>query len=206
MVDAVDAALNALASYGVYIDENLAAATDVASLVTSPGTEYCGRSYNHDGMTRFLASALAPGCPITTPGELLASGLYRPSESGFYNTYQWLVDFVDFDTPPSENYNCSLYETAKAVGANYLVELMDSRNLTGIVFPMFNRLPTLLTPDPSDPLNIPVTFLSASTGLPSVTFPVAYSGGDDVPIAVGIVGRPYSEVLKKDLFVCKILS
>ena len=63
----------------------------------------------------------------------------------------------------------------------------------GVDYILYNRLPTLMEPDPAEPLNMPFTFLSASTRMPSLTFPVGYGGEDGVPIALSLTGPRYSE-------------
>lgn len=55
-----------------------------------------------------------------------------------------------------------------------------------------NRLPTTITPDPTDPVNLPITYLSASTRLPALVFPVGY-GDDGIPISLSLTGEKYSE-------------
>jgi hypothetical protein len=62
-----------------------------------------------------------------------------------------------------------------------------------ILYPVFNRLPTLMDPPPGEPINMPFTYLSASTRMPALTFPVGYAETDGVPIALSLTGPRYSE-------------
>ena len=62
-----------------------------------------------------------------------------------------------------------------------------------ILYPVFNQLPTLMEPEPNSPIIVPITYLSASTRMPSLTFPVAYADVDGVPISLSLTGPKYSE-------------
>jgi hypothetical protein len=128
-------------------------------------------------------------CPVKSIQDIIDSGIYSPGD----NTRAWLDSFVDYPYSPFDDPACEAYEQMKLDGESLVLSMMRNASVDFILYPVFNRLPTLMDPDPDDPfINLPFTFLSASTGMPSITFPVAYAEVG-VPIALSLTGPRYSE-------------
>jgi len=166
--------------------QDLNLVSQIAGLILSANsTRECGGSWNRKGIEDYLATSPMPDCPVKTIQDIIDSGVYPKGDL----TRNWLDDMVNATLPPE--IPCASYDNAKATAQKLVLDSFAANNVDFILYPTMTGPPTLMKPNMSD-IQITITFVSASTGLPSITFPVAY-GPDGIPIGMSLTGRPYSE-------------
>lgn len=191
VVRAADKALNDMSKAGAIIVDNVNIASALSEFLNknNANTTACGTAWNRYGITAYLETSPLDSCPIKTIQDIIDTGVYPPGD----DTRAWLDAMVDYPMSPFEDPACASYEQMKTDGESLVLSMMADAGVDYILYPVFNRLPTLMDPDPSDPLNMPYTFLSASTRMPSLTFPVGYGDEDGIPISLSLTGPRYSE-------------
>eukprot|EP00164_Ancoracysta_twista_P007144 GFYU01010095.1.p1 GENE.GFYU01010095.1~~GFYU01010095.1.p1 ORF type:complete len:407 (-),score=116.87 GFYU01010095.1:41-1240(-) len=190
VVTAVNEALGGIAGLGAEVSD-VNVVMGVSDLLMGPkyaNVSECGLSWNRAAINEYLSSSLQADCAVKDIGDILSSGFYKDGDA----TLAWLKAAQGATVPPEEDPACALYKESKVEAREFVLKTMKDAGVDYILYPTFNRLPMSIHGDPTDPVNIPITFISASTGLPAVVFPVDYAE-DGTPISVSITGPPYSE-------------
>jgi len=189
VVAAVETALGNMAAAGATVkDTNVSRPLSLYLNLNRKEVGDCGSSWNQYGISRYLEHNYADNCPIKNIQDIIDSGVYPAGDI----TRSWLDAMVNYTLPPDEDPACTKYEEVTTTARELVLDILARNEVDFVVYPVMNRLPTSITPDSSDPVINLITYISASTRLPSVTFPVGYAA-DGVPISMSITGRQYSE-------------
>lgn len=189
VVSTVNAALKAMAAAGALVkDVNVSRPLSLYLSTSRQVVNDCGASWNNYGISSYLKNNYDGSCPIKSIQGIIDSGVYPEGDT----TREWLDAMVNYTLLPYEDPACEAYEASTAGGRQLVMDILDSHDVDYVVYPVMNRLPTSINPDPTDPHISLITYISASTRLPSVTFPIGYAT-DGTPISMSVTGPQYSE-------------
>lgn len=176
----VEAAIAEMKEAGAIVMDQVSLGIDLFQLLDSHGGL---RTNFHEAQFSYYLyfRRLGPNAPIKNMDELVALGdLVKPSIRKAYTEFRSLTHHADFLA------RRDLQESLRAG----LIELMDKYKLDALVYP-FKTLP------PEGHLEKSVAEkdnpLSSITGLPALLVPTGYTKKENGPIAIEILGRPYSE-------------
>jgi amidase len=126
-----------------------------------------------------------PSSPIKRLLELIATGKYLRGgnmETRFEETMK--VDVIDFDAEYRRRVS------GRAAIRKALIDLMDRERLDALIYPV---KPLGAPPVGSADSGLRDNPISAVTGLPAIVVPVGLHPADGLPIAIEMLGRPFSE-------------
>jgi amidase len=173
----IDAAIAQMKQAGAVIIDPVSTGIDLFPLLEDTRTNYYEAQFSYDLYFR----RLGPNAPIKNMDELLAKGgdLVKPSIVKGYREFNSLMHHPDF---------LARRDTQEML-QTLVVELMDKYRLDALVHP-FKSLPPEAHTERMDEKDNP---LSSVAGLPAVLVPAGYTKKENGPIAMEILGRPFSE-------------
>ena len=176
----VEAAITDMKAAGAIVMDDLSLGFDLFKLLDSHGgmrTNFHEAQFSYDLYFR----RLGPDAVIKNMDELVALGeLVKPSIRKGYAEFRSLTHHADYLA------RRDMQESLR----DQLVALMDRYKLDVLVYP-FKTLP----PEPHLGGRVAEKDnpLSSVTGLPALLVPAGYTKKENGPIAIEILGRPYSE-------------
>jgi amidase len=176
----VETAIADMKAAGAIVVDQVSLGIDLFDLLDSHGglrTNYHEAQFSYDLYFR----RLGPNAVIKNMDELVAFGdRVKPSIRQAYAEFRSLTHHADYLA------RRDLQESLR----DSLIALMDKYKLDALVYP-FKTLP----PEPHLAERIPEKDnpLSSVTGLPALLVPVGYTAQENGPIALEILGRPWSE-------------
>lgn len=174
----VEKAIAAMRAAGAVIIEPVSTGLDLFTLLADTRTNYYEAQFSYDLYFR----RLGPGAPIRTVEELLAKGgnLVKPGIAKARGEFRSLMHQPDY---------LARRDTQETL-RDAAVALMDRYRLDALVYP-FKSLP----PEPhlAESNREKDNPFSSVTGLPAVLIPAGYTAKENGPIALELLGRPYSE-------------
>jgi len=174
----VEKAIAAMKSAGAVIVEPVSTGLNLFPLLAETRTNYYEAQFSYDLYFR----RLGPQAPIRSVDELLAKGgaLVKPSIA------QARREFASLMHHPEYLARRDTQETLRDAA----IALMDRYRLDALVYP-FKSLP----PEPhlAESNREKDNPFSSVTGLPAVLVPAGYTARENGPIALEILGRPFSE-------------
>jgi len=173
----IEKAIAQMKQAGAVIVDPVSTGIDLFPLLEETRTNYYEAQFSYNLYFR----RLGPNAPIKNMDELLAKGgdLVKPSIVKGYREFNSLMHQPDFLARRDTQ------EMLKEV----VVELMDKYRLDVLVHP-FKSLPPPPHLERAVEQDNP---LSSVAGLPAVLVPAGYIAKDNGPIAIEILGRPFSE-------------
>jgi Asp-tRNA(Asn)/Glu-tRNA(Gln) amidotransferase A subunit family amidase len=173
----IDTAIKQMKEAGAVIVDPISTGVDLFPLLEETRTNYYEAQFSYDLYFR----RLGPDAPIKNMDELIAKGgkLVKPSIVKAYGEFRSLMHQLDYLARRDTQ------ETLKAE----VIALMDKYRLDVLVHP-FKSLPPPPHLDRGVDQDNP---LSSVAGLPAVLVPAGYTKKENGPIAIEILGRPYSE-------------
>ncbi len=174
----VEKAIADMKAAGAVIIEPVSTGLDLFTLLADTRTNYYEAQFSYDLYFR----RLGPQAPIRNMDELLAKGgdLVKPSIVKGYREFSSLMHHADY---------LARRDTQETL-RDAAVALMDRYRLDALVYP-FKSLP----PEPhlAENNREKDNPFSSVTGLPAVLVPAGYTAKENGPIALEILGRPFSE-------------
>jgi len=144
------------------------------------------------GCNRFKAdleryfAARAPNAPVKTLDEIVRSRRFHPTVE------QRLRDALPVTEAPEQMPGCQSRERVRAALRTAVLHLMDSLQLDAMIYPTWSNPPRLIG-DLNTPHGDNSQLFSPSTGFPSITVPMGYTRGGQLPAGVTFFGRPWAE-------------
>jgi Asp-tRNA(Asn)/Glu-tRNA(Gln) amidotransferase A subunit family amidase len=174
----VERAIAQMKEAGAVIVDPVSTGIDLFPLLEDTRTNYYEAQFSYDLYFR----RLGPDAVIHDVHELIEKGgnLVKPSIARAVDEFDSLTHHPDFLARRDTQ------ETLKAA----VVELMDKYRLDALVYP-FKSLPPERHLDEN--VREKDNPLSSVTGLPALLVPAGYTRAENGPIAVEILGRPFSE-------------
>jgi amidase len=173
----IETAIKQMKEAGAVIVDPISTGIDLFPLLEETRTNYYEAQFSYDLYFR----RLGPNAPIKDMDELLAKGgkLVKPSIVKGYAEFRSLMHQPDYLARRDTQ------ETLKAE----VIALMDKYRLDVLVHP-FKSMP----PPPHMERGVDQdNALSSVAGLPAVLVPAGYTKKENGPIAIEILGRPFSE-------------
>lgn len=173
----IEAAIKQMKAAGAVIVDPISTGLDLFPLLDETRTNYYEAQFSYDLYFR----RLGPNAPIKNMDELLSKGgkLVKPSIVKAYGEFRSLMHQPDYLARRDTQ------ETLKAE----VIALMDKYRLDVLVHP-FKSMP----PPPHMERGVDQDNpLSSVAGLPAVLVPAGYTQKENGPIAIEILGRPFSE-------------
>jgi amidase len=176
----VEAAIADMKTAGALVVDDVSLGIDLIALLDGHGglrTNYHEAQFSYDLYFR----RLGPNAVIKNMDELVALGdRVKPSIRKAYAEFRSLTHHADY---------LGRREMQESLHRS-LVALMDKHGLDALVYP-FKTLP----PEPhlQERIAEKDNPLSSITGLPALLVPVGYTPKENGPIALEILGRPFSE-------------
>jgi amidase len=173
----IETAIAQMKQAGAVIIDPVSTGIDLFPLLEDTRTNYYEAQFSYDLYFR----RLGPDAPIKNMDELLAKGgmLVKPSIVKGYREFNSLMHHEDF---------LARRDTQEML-KDLIVELMDKYRLDALVHPFKSLPPEGHTENVAEKDNP----LSSVAGLPAVLVPAGYTKKDNGPIAIEILGRPFSE-------------
>jgi amidase len=173
----IEAAIKQMREAGAVIVEPVSTGLDLFPLLEETRTNYYEAQFSYDLYFR----RLGPNAPIKNMDELIEKGgkLVKPSIVKAYGDFRSLMHQPDYLARRDTQ------ETLKTE----VIALMDKYRLDVLVHP-FKSLPPPPHLDRAIEQDNP---LSSVAGLPAVLVPAGYTKKENGPIAIEILGRPFSE-------------
>jgi len=173
----IETAIKQMKEAGAVIVDPISTGLDLFPLLDETRTNYYEAQFSYDLYFR----RLGPNAPIKNMDELLAKGgkLVKPSIVKAYGEFRSLMHQPDYLARRTTQ------ETLQAE----VIALMDKYRLDVLVHP-FKTMP----PPPHLERGVDQDNpLSSVAGLPAVLVPAGYTKNENGPIAIEILGRPFSE-------------
>jgi amidase len=173
----IETAIKQMKTAGAVIVDPISTGLDLFPLLEDTRTNYYEAQFSYDLYFR----RLGPNAPIKNMDELLSKGgkLVKPSIIKGYAEFRSLMHQPDYLARRDTQ------ETLKAE----VIALMDKYRLDVLVHP-FKSMP----PPPHMERGVDQdNALSSVAGLPAVLVPAGYTQKENGPIAIEILGRPFSE-------------
>lgn len=173
----VEQAIAQMKQAGAVIVDPVTTGVDLFALLAETRTNYYEGQFSYNLYFR----RLGPNAVIHDMDELIAKGgkLVKPNTVKAYREFDSLMHHPDFLARRDTQ------ETLKAAA----IELMDKYRLDVLVHP-FKSLPPEGHMERAAEKDNP---LSSVTGLPAVLVPAGYTAKENGPIAIELLGRPFSE-------------
>jgi Asp-tRNA(Asn)/Glu-tRNA(Gln) amidotransferase A subunit family amidase len=147
---------------------------DYQSLIS--GSSVIAHEFKWD-LLDYLASV--PDAPVSSLEEMLERGLNHAA----------LVPILDRSTAPASR-DTEAYRDALAKRGplrDAVVAAMDARGVDALVYPTIRTVPNQI----GEPQRGSNCQLSATSGLPAISFPAGWSGG--LPVGVELLARPFAD-------------
>jgi amidase len=173
----IEAAIKQMKEAGAVIVDPISTGLDLFPLLDETRTNYYEAQFSYDLYFR----RLGPNAPIKNMDELILKGgkLVKPNIVKAYSEFRSLMHQPDYLARRDTQ------ETLKAE----VIALMDKYRLDVLVHP-FKSMP----PPPHMERGVDQDNpLSSVAGLPAVLVPAGYTKKENGPIAIEILGRPFSE-------------
>jgi amidase len=173
----IEVAIKQMKAAGAVIVDPISTGLDLFPLLEETRTNYYEAQFSYDLYFR----RLGPNAPIKNMDELLSKGgkLVKPSIIKGYAEFRSLMHQPDYLARRDTQ------ETLKSE----VIALMDKYRLDVLVHP-FKSMP----PPPHMERGVDQdNALSSVAGLPAVLVPAGYTQKENGPIAIEILGRPFSE-------------
>ncbi len=140
--------------------------------------------FEHD-LNDYLES-LGAGSPFKTVREFLASGRYLRSLDS------WFFPHLRGDVPAQQDPLWPQIAALRASLQTAIEALMDRERLDAMLYPALTIAPCSIGQCGFDYLSVTSADLASALGFPAITVPAGFTS-DGLPIAIELMGRPFSE-------------